>query len=318
MTLLCASLLICIVFVSASLERALQIFPKAPIVSSPSAPLAPAADYVPVVLMHGLGDAGSNAGMQSLAQSISAAYPGLYSVAVDVGDGILSFIEHIQTQVDAFAAVVAADPKLARGFSAVGLSQGGLIVRGYIEQYNNPPVRNFVSICGVQNGVYDCPLEIQIIPFLCDLFKADPYNFLFNGSFPISFSDYWVSYDNETEYLTRNPFLPKINNQVQHGNSSLYKQRLSSLDNLVLAEALQDTVVYPYQSEQFGGYSWDSGDNKTIFTFTESDQYVDNLLGLKDLYDNNQISFLSFEGDHLRFNDSWWAEEIMPYFNVSF
>ena len=34
---------------------------------------------------------------------------------------------------------------------------------------------NFVSICGVQNGVYNCPLEVQIIPFLCDWFKSNPY-----------------------------------------------------------------------------------------------------------------------------------------------
>jgi hypothetical protein len=32
--------------------------------------------YTPTVLMHGLGDAGSNAGMQSLAQSVETAYPG--------------------------------------------------------------------------------------------------------------------------------------------------------------------------------------------------------------------------------------------------
>lgn len=49
--------------------------------------VAGGASYVPVVLMHGLGDAGSNPGMQSLAASISAAYPGLYSIAVDVADG---------------------------------------------------------------------------------------------------------------------------------------------------------------------------------------------------------------------------------------
>jgi hypothetical protein len=40
--------------------------------------------YRPVVLMHGLGDAGSNAGMQSLAQSVMKAYPGSYAVAVNV------------------------------------------------------------------------------------------------------------------------------------------------------------------------------------------------------------------------------------------
>lgn len=65
--------------------------------------------------------------------------------------------------MDQFAQVVQADPNLKNGFSAVGLSQGGLVVRGYIEKYNNPPVHSFVSICGVQGGEYNCPLEIDIL-----------------------------------------------------------------------------------------------------------------------------------------------------------
>lgn len=42
--------------------------------------------------------------------------------------------------MDEFAKTVQSDPKLAGGFNVVGLSQGGLVVRGYIQQYNNPPV----------------------------------------------------------------------------------------------------------------------------------------------------------------------------------
>lgn len=38
------------------------------------------ANYVPVVLMHGLGDAGDNPGMRSLANSVKETYPGIYSV----------------------------------------------------------------------------------------------------------------------------------------------------------------------------------------------------------------------------------------------
>ena len=45
-----------------------------------SSTAAPRTTYRPVVLMHGLGDAGSNPGMQSLAQSVMAKYPGSYAV----------------------------------------------------------------------------------------------------------------------------------------------------------------------------------------------------------------------------------------------
>ena len=49
-------------------------------------------------------------------------------------------------QVAKFAEVVRADPKLAKGFNAAGLSQGALVVRAYVLLYNDPPVLNLVSI----------------------------------------------------------------------------------------------------------------------------------------------------------------------------
>jgi hypothetical protein len=48
---------------------------------------APRTTYRPVVLMHGLGDAGSNPGMQSLAQSVMTKYPGSYAVGQGGGGG---------------------------------------------------------------------------------------------------------------------------------------------------------------------------------------------------------------------------------------
>lgn len=213
---------------------------KAPVVGAPAPAAMPRASYRPVVLMHGLGDAGSNPGMQSLAQSIMTKYPGSYATAVDVADGFFSFITPVRDQIDQFAAAVRADPKLANGFNVVGLSQGGIVVRGYVEIYNDPPVYNMVSICGVLNGVFDCPLEVQIIPFLCDLFKSNPYRFLFNGSIPLSFSDYFVTSMNHSLYLTENTVLPDLNNQLPTKNAT-YTANFKSLNQAVLVEATEDT-----------------------------------------------------------------------------
>jgi len=44
-------------------------------------------------------------------------------------------------QVEQFARVVRADPKLKDGFNAMGMSQGNTLIRGYIEMYNDPPVK---------------------------------------------------------------------------------------------------------------------------------------------------------------------------------
>jgi triacylglycerol esterase/lipase EstA (alpha/beta hydrolase family) len=155
--------------------------------------VAGAAAPAPTVLMHGLGDAGSNAGMQSLAASVMKAHPGSYAVAVDVANTVQSFITPIKLQIEELAAAIKNDATLsvAPAINMVGLSQGGLVIRGYAQRFAGrngyPAVKNLVSICGVQNGVFNCPAELQIIPFLCDIFEADPYNFLFNGTIPLTF-----------------------------------------------------------------------------------------------------------------------------------
>lgn len=74
------------------------------------------------------------------------------------------------------------DSKLKDGFNAVGLSQGNLVIRGYIQKYNNPPVKTFVSVCGPMDGVGTCPKNI-LYEAICPLWK------LFKYSAPLAFSD---------------------------------------------------------------------------------------------------------------------------------
>lgn len=268
----------------------------------------------PVVLMHGLGDSGSNPGMQSLAKSIMTKYPGSYATAVDVADGMSSIFQKIQPQVDQFAKVVKADPKLANGFNVVGLSQGGIIIRAYVEQYNDPPVKRFVAICGVVNGVFDCPAEVKIIPFLCDLFKSNPYRFLFNGSFELSFSDYFVGIDNKTKFLEESEFLPALNGQVPSPHIASYKSNWASLERITLIEATKDTMVYPYQAEQFGGYKWASKNELYLYNDTSNDMYQNDYFGLKTTDKAGKISLMSYVGDHLRFSNQFWNEQVLPLF----
>ena len=79
---------------------------QAPVVKAEPAGLRqPGLKSYSTILMHGLGDAGSNPGMNSLAVSVSAKW-NTSAFAVDVADGLLSFITPIQDQVDEFAAAV--------------------------------------------------------------------------------------------------------------------------------------------------------------------------------------------------------------------
>ena len=105
-----------------------------------------ASKLTPVVFLHGMGDSSSNPGMQSMCRTASDMYPGLYVVCANIADGLASITTPIAEQVDELADLVKADARLANGFHAVGLSQGGLVLRGYVERHNDPPVRRLISV----------------------------------------------------------------------------------------------------------------------------------------------------------------------------
>lgn len=117
-------------------------------------------------------------------------------------------------------------------------------------------------------------------------------------------------------YLSQNDLLPVLNNQVQHANSSLFKANIEKIQTIVLSQALNDTVVYPYQSEQFGGYAWaTSKANPVTLNFTTGYSYAGDLIGLRTRATGNPAGLVlsEFEGDHIRFSDAYWDSVIMPY-----
>jgi palmitoyl-protein thioesterase len=118
---------------------------------------AAATDNLPIVSAHGMGDSCFNRGMKSITAEAGAEM-GVYSVCIPTGDNRISdtingFFLDMDSSVEVFAAKVRADPKLAGGFNAFGLSQGNNLIRGYIAKYNDPPVRSFLSINGINAGV---------------------------------------------------------------------------------------------------------------------------------------------------------------------
>ena len=53
----------------------------------------------------------------------------------------------MNTQVELFAKAVRSDANIGNAsFTAIGHSQGGLIVRGYLERYNSPQVHTLISL----------------------------------------------------------------------------------------------------------------------------------------------------------------------------
>ncbi|OQR97632.1 palmitoyl-protein thioesterase 1 [Achlya hypogyna] len=257
---------------------------------------------LPVVLMHGMGDAAGNPGMQRLRKAV-ATHLNTYVTNVQIGDSVAadssnSFFMKFDTQVEIFAKQVAADPKLQKGFNAMGFSQGNLLIRGYIERFNDPPVKNFISVHGPLAGVGALP-HCAPTNFICKqinaIISAAAYTDTVQGK--LAQANYFRDPRQIQAYLDHALFLPDINNEKASKRPE-YKTRFASLDHLALVRAAQDTMVYPHESEWFGAYAdghWD-----VVLPMNATTWYQQDSFGLATLDAGGKITLYETPGDHLQ------------------
>lgn len=279
--------------------------------------------YLPVVQMHGMGDfANDPFGMVPLAQAISQDLNGTYVLNVPIGDNMFAdimngFLMNLDDQVDVFAATVRADPTIsaAKAFNAVGYSQGNLIIRGYIERYNDPPIRNFISVHGPLAGVAafpNCALSHSVCRVLTEVLGALAYKPLIQEH--LTQANYFRDPFKTDAYRTGARFLPDLNNERDQGvtvNAS-YVTHWTSLNSLCLVKALGDTIVIPNESEWFGFYQDKSFDN--LWTFDQTPWYVNDWFGLKSLHLAGKITFETTDGNHLDFDTDYLLSLVDRFF----
>jgi len=257
----------------------------------------------PTVVMHGMGDASFNPGMQSFCNGISDAYPGTHVNCLNVANAVSSITETLDTQLNEFVDEIKKDQELVNGFNAVGISQGNLLIRAYIERYNNPPVLTYVSMVGPHGGVGECPDHL-IFRLVCPIWKWSPY-----GA-PIAFSDYWKNTYDKAEYLEKSRFLADINNEREKKNTQ-YAENIKKLVNYVMVEASTDSMVVPARSEEHGFYEW--GDEKKTLMLQETQGYKEDWLGLRSLDEKGGVHVLVYEGDHMRWDQAFWENKVLPF-----
>lgn len=286
-------------------------------------------DNTPVVLMHGMGDFAKNPlGMIPIKDKIAElAKTYVHSVEIcsdptkledcvtqDQSNGFLMTMDH---QVEQFARVVRADPKLKDGFNAMGMSQGNTLIRGYIEMYNDPPVKKFVSLHGPMMGVAGLPRCNMngTLSWICKtvdgLASMGAYTEFVQSK--LAQANYLRDPKDLTEYRKACQFLPYINNEVDGKQNATYKSNFASLEKLVLVMAEDDTMVQPKVSEHFGFFK-DGSTSETI-AMEDAPWYTENWFGLKDLNEAKKIDLFSTPGDHLRFTMEFLEKMVTTYFN---
>lgn len=296
--------------------------PVAAAVTSPSASSSSSKKNLPVVFAHGMGDSCFNSGMQHIGMHTSQLLGGVYVTCIPTGDTqsedtTNGYFLNMDASVDVFAAKIAQDPKLARGFHAIGFSQGNNVIRGYIARYNDPPVDTFVSVNGVNAGVgavpHCFPNELQgnteSLGGMCDLLLEQASRHAYSEwtqehSFQ---ANYWRDpRPVEREKYEQFSQLARWNNEG-HFNQT-FKDNYAKTNKFVWIMATEDGMVWPKEGEHWGAP--DPQDPfHTILPMNETEWYQKDLFGLKTAQEAGKNYFESFQGDHLQFEmedfDRW-------------
>lgn len=277
---------------------------------------------LPIVVAHGMGDSCFNRGMKSITE-LAGEEMGVYSVCIPTGDTRISdtingFLLDMDSSVDVFAEKVRADPELANGFNAFGLSQGNNLIRGYIAKYNDPPCHTFMSICGINAGVGafpNCSPQSKIIGGVCqaltEVLSTLAYNPVVQG---ILFQADYFRDPSKTDSDAYKSYsqLAQWGNEGNVMNTTL-NENFAITDQYVWVLGTEDTVVWPREGEWFGAMDPEDPWN-TVLPMNETTWYKEDLFGLKTADEAGKNNFESFDGNHLDFSTAELVYWLDTYF----
>ncbi|POS88146.1 hypothetical protein EPUL_001344 [Erysiphe pulchra] len=274
---------------------------------------------LPLIIWHGLGDNYKSEGMTNVAALAEVINPGTYTYIIriedePVSDRSVTFFGNITSQIEKVCADLAADPVLsaAPAVDALGFSQGGQFLRGYIERCNNPPVRSLVTFGSQHNGISkfetcsdnDFLCRIALGFLRSNIWSNVVQNYLVPAQYfrdPSKLADY-------AYYLTSSNFLADINNEREEKNQT-YKQNLASLKRFVMYLFQDDETVVPKESGWFAEVN-----SSTVTPLQERQMYKEDWLGLRTLDEKKALVFKTVPGRHMQLSDDELTEVFKKYF----
>jgi len=230
----------------------------------------------PVVVLHGLES--SSREMEPLCDWLETTFhTNVYNMEIGNGEKT-SMYTSLSDQLDELCLSIYNIDELRKGFDFIGISQGGLLARGYVERCNSFPVRNLITLVAPHGGVF----------WNDNKNSGLMYNDFFQNH--LSVASYWRNPNMLETYLTCCAYLPVINNEVWCDiESPTHRQNIRNLSNFVMIWSPMDTVLEPAESGKFSFFDEDF----EVIPLEETDIYKNDLLGLK--YLNNKEGLHTFE-----------------------
>lgn len=273
---------------------------------------------LPLVIWHGLGDDFEREGMQEVADLAASTNPGTYVHIIRLadtggGDRQATFFGNVTEQLATVCNQLASDPILnsAPAINAMGFSQGGQFLRGYIERCNNQPVHNLVTFGSQHNGISEFQ-SCKTGDWICNgaeaLLRSGQWtDFVQSHLVP---AQYFRDPESLDDYIEHSNFLADINNEREMKNSK-YKARLETLNRFAMFMFDEDTVAIPKESAIFAEVNITSG---TVTPLQERPIYKEDWLGLKKLDEQGRLDFKSVPGQHMHLTDKILKRTFKEYF----
>ncbi|KAF2886325.1 hypothetical protein ILUMI_19848, partial [Ignelater luminosus] len=184
--------------------------------------------------------------------------------------------------------------------------------RGLAQRCPEPRMKTLVTMAGQHQGVYGLPACDPVTKSKCDKIRRDMNNLIYSRVIQrlIVPATYWHNPLDEKAYIEGSSYLADINNEKYINQT--YIKNLQSLENFVMVKHENDTVVIPKESSWFGFYK--KGQSREIENLHESDLYISDRLGLKQMEKDGKLHFLSNNWTHISFDRSWFKENVVDKF----
>jgi palmitoyl-protein thioesterase len=242
----------------------------------------------------------------------------IYNIRLDEdpsADRTATFFGNLTTQLEKVCEDIATHPILSSfpgGINALGFSQGGQFLRGYVERCNNPPVRNLVTFGSQHNGISEFQ-ECDSTDWLCKaamgIMRSSTWSsFVQSRVVP---AQYFRDPEDLASYLEHSNFLADINNERAQKNKT-YAANLASLNKFAMYMFTEDTTVIPKESAWFAEVNRTSG---MITPLQQRPIWFEDWIGLRKLGEKGGLEFWTAKGRHMALDDKMLTRAFEEYFS---
>ncbi|KAL8832568.1 MAG: hypothetical protein Q9191_000192 [Dirinaria sp. TL-2023a] len=307
-----------LILILSSLQRCLaSVIPQVPLASNSGASPAATTSNLPLIVWHGLGDNYKADGLQSIAELVNQTIGGTYTYFIHLdedasADRTATFLGNVTTQIDQACEDLRTHPILSQApaVNAIGFSQGGQFLRGYVERCNNPRVANLITFGSQHNGISEfnnCEDNDWLCKTWSGYLKTKTWSeWVQSHLVP---AQYFRDPEDLDSYLEYSNFLVDVNNEKDVKNST-YKKNIAGLKNFAMYMFANDTTVVPKESAFFHEVNTTSG---KITKLQDREIYKEDWLGLKILDEANQLQLNTIPGGHMQLTEDLLSEVFQKY-----